>query len=459
LKRFFRNLSAASFGTLISICVQLFSVPLFLHNWNKQLYGEWLVLTSVPNLLWSLDGGLGLLAASRMTLSGAAKDWKGTNEIFQTTLLCQLLLSLALFGATVWIAEWANVAAFFRFQITTNAQACTILMLMMSYMILGLTLTVYRAAFRSIELEARGAMMINFWRLTDLLIVVTVLSLHGNPVRLADCMFTGILVWVALGYLEVRRKCKHVTFGFRSVSMFRIREMVVHGVPQLLSQVTIALYMQGFPLVVNRSLGSATVVTLTTLRTMCRFGLLITQTVAYSSSAQLSRSCGAQDWPFFRRLLKIMAVVAFWASLSITATLVLFGPFLLSTWTGGRLTIDPLTIGIFALSVAFQGIWTCCMVVLNACNRHHLFSYAYFTATVLSLVAAFFLAKPFGFDVIPVIMLITDIAVAALGFYLVKTKIPESHLRELTCIFTAAFYRNLLAKILSQRNIFKRAQA
>jgi O-antigen/teichoic acid export membrane protein len=459
VKRFLRNLSAGSLGSLITVCVQLFSVPLFLHGWGKQLYGEWLVLTAVPNLLWSMEGGLGVLAANRMTLSAAAKDWKGTNEIFQTTLLSQFVLSLALLAGSAFVAFGTPVANAFGFRITTNEQAASILMVMMSYMVLGLMFTIYRAAFRSIELEARGVMMVNCWRLTDLLVVISVLTLHGNPVRLAECMFISMLVWVGLGYLEVRRRCKHVDFAFKHVSWMRLREMVVHGVPLLMGQLTVALYMQGFPLVVNRSLGSASVVTLTTLRTICRFGLLVTQTVAYACGAQLSRSAGARDWEFFRRLLRIMAMVAFWCGAGVTATLMIFGPFILSKWTGGRLSIDPFTIGIFALSVAAQGVWTCCTVTLSSCNRHHLFNYGYFTATVLSLVVSFFLTRSLGFEVVPVSMLVSDVCVATLGLYLVRTRVPESHLRELTCIFQIAFYKNLLESVLNRRNSWKKAKA
>ena len=459
MRRFLKNFTANSFGTLITVCGQLFSIPLYLHLWNKQLYGEWLVMTAVPNLLWSLEGGLGVLAASRMTLAAAAKDWKGANEIFQTTLLCQILLTILVYAGTVYVALTINVATLYGFRITTNDQASTILLIMMAYMLMGLMLSVYRAGYRASELEARGAMLINCWRLTDFLIIVTVLSCHGNPIRLAECMFTGLLVWNGLGYLDVRRKCKNVIFRFDSISWMRLREMVVHGVPLLLGQLTVALYMQGFPLVVNRSLGSAAVVSLTTLRTISRFGLLAVQTVSLSSAAQLSRSCGAQDWVFFRRLLTIMATVAVWSTVIVTVSLTLFGPWVLSLWTGGRLRADHLTICLFALSVSFQGIWLCCQATLTSCNRHHLFNYGYFSATVLSLTAAFFLVKPLGFNIIPTVTLVSDMSLVGLGFYLCHTKIPQSHLRELVCVFQLSFYRKILAAAISRANQLRKARA
>jgi O-antigen/teichoic acid export membrane protein len=457
LKRFLKNLSANSVGIFINLFAQLFSIPLFLHNWNKELYGEWLVLTAVPNLLWSLEGGLGILAASRMTLAAAVRDWKAANEIFQTTLLSQILISMLLWVSTLAFALSTKVSTSFGFRRISNSDASFILVVMITYMLLGLMMSVYRAAYRASELEARGSMLLNFWRASDLLIIIVVLSFHGTSVRLAECMLVGIFVWVALGYVDVRRKCKNVRFGFKSISWMRLKEMVIHGLPVLVGQVTTALYMQGFPLVVNRSLGAATVVTLTTVRTVSRLGLLPIQTVAFSSSPQLSRSYGSQDRALFGRLLKIMATACLWSALGVTIGLSSFGPWLISKWTGGRLTVDHTTICLFALSVSFQGVWTCCMVTLGSCNRHHLFNYAYFCVIAIALGAAVFLTKPFGFKVIPITMLTADVVVATIGLYLCKTKITYFDPRELLCVFQFSFYKTVIFKIITERKMKRRA--
>ena len=388
-----------------------------------------------------------------MTLAAAVRDWKTANEIFQTTLLSQIFISILLWGCALAFALSINVGSYFGFRRINNSDAAVILVIMITYMLLGLMMSVYRAAYRASELEARGAMLLNFWRTSDLTIIIVVLSFHGTSVRLAECMLFGIFVWVTLGYLDVRRKCRKVRFGFNSISWMRLKEMVIHGLPVLVGQMTTALYMQGFPLVVNRSLGAATVVTLTTVRTVSRLGLLPIQTVAFSSSPQLSRSYGAQDRGLFGRLLKIMATACFWSALGVTIGLSSVGPWLISKWTGGRLTVDHTTICLFALSVSFQGVWTCCMVTLGSCNRHHLFNYAYFCIIVIALGAAAFLTRPYGFKVIPIIMLTADVIVATIGLYLCKTKIAYFNPRELLCIFQISFYKTIALKIATQRKM------
>src|SRR5258705_1542722 len=102
IKRVLKNFAANAFGQAMSGVYQFISVPLCLHYWNKQGYGEWLVLFSIPSLLWSLEGGLAGVASNRMTVAASGGNWERTNTIFQTVLAIQSILSLLLLaGATV----------------------------------------------------------------------------------------------------------------------------------------------------------------------------------------------------------------------------------------------------------------------------------------------------------------------------------------------------------------------
>jgi hypothetical protein len=57
-QRFLHNFAAHGFGQLVNVLTQLVLLPAFLHYWTTNEYGEWLVITSIPSLLWTLDNGL-----------------------------------------------------------------------------------------------------------------------------------------------------------------------------------------------------------------------------------------------------------------------------------------------------------------------------------------------------------------------------------------------------------------
>jgi hypothetical protein len=78
-----RNLGANAYGQAITILIQLVSVPLYLHYWGKQLYGEWLILSAIPAYLALSDIGFASVTANDMTMRVANGDRHGTLEVFQ----------------------------------------------------------------------------------------------------------------------------------------------------------------------------------------------------------------------------------------------------------------------------------------------------------------------------------------------------------------------------------------
>ena len=48
--RIIRSLYATGFGQAVTVLTQLAGVPLFLHYWGVEKYGQWLVLSAIPSL-------------------------------------------------------------------------------------------------------------------------------------------------------------------------------------------------------------------------------------------------------------------------------------------------------------------------------------------------------------------------------------------------------------------------
>ncbi|MEI8158789.1 MAG: hypothetical protein WCH60_18160 [Burkholderiales bacterium] len=65
-----RNLGANPYGQLITIAIQLVSVPLYLHYWGVALYGEWLILSAIPAYLALSD--IGFVSVALRERLGAA---------------------------------------------------------------------------------------------------------------------------------------------------------------------------------------------------------------------------------------------------------------------------------------------------------------------------------------------------------------------------------------------------
>ncbi len=66
-RRILHGLGANAYGQLVVIVIQLAGVPILLHAWGMQLYGEWLILAAIPIYLSMADLGFSLSAGNDMT--------------------------------------------------------------------------------------------------------------------------------------------------------------------------------------------------------------------------------------------------------------------------------------------------------------------------------------------------------------------------------------------------------
>src|SRR5579862_5551795 len=62
---------------LANTIIQLIQVPVFLHFWSVPLYGEWMIVNSIPSYLAFSNIGFGSVAGNEMTMLTSAGDREG----------------------------------------------------------------------------------------------------------------------------------------------------------------------------------------------------------------------------------------------------------------------------------------------------------------------------------------------------------------------------------------------
>lgn len=444
IKRVLNNFAANAFGQAMNGVYQFVSVPLFLYFWNKQGYGEWLVLFSIPGLLWSLEGGLAGVASNRMTVAASAGNWELANSLFQNVLLIQGIFSGLLLTGAIVVASTLKLGTYFGFTQNSNSATATIAVLLVGYMLIGFCLSLLRAAYRASEIEARGVMANNLWRMAEFAMVAIVLAAHGSPVFLAKSILICALIATLLVFIDVRRTCPRVDFGIGRASWSQARSILIDGLPLLSGQVAVSLFLQGYPLIINRAIGASFVVTFVTIRTVSRMVLLFIQVVSFSSAPEISRSYGRKDWEVYLRLLKIMITCAICGGAITLVMLTTLGPWIIAKWTAGKVIVDHLPIFLFGVSIALQGLWAVAGVVLVCSNMHHLFNYLYLGVTIAGLWLANAITPTFGFTAIPATMVLQDSSLLVIAIVLCQSKLSHIRFRDVGSVFTFGFYRKHL---------------
>jgi O-antigen/teichoic acid export membrane protein len=428
------------FGQVINTFGQIAVVPLFLHYWTKLEYGEWLVLTAVPSLLWSLEGGFAGLATSRMVLSSAVGDWKGANQLFQNIVLIQLLVSaMIILGGSLLVHE-VNFRPFFAITAMSHHDAAFILVIMLFYMSLGWCISLLRAPYFAGERSARGYMVTNLWRLCDFLVIGGTLIAHGRAPMVALAETVNAAVWVALSCFDISRTCPKFVFGIRDISWSVTKGVFHDGIPLFLSQAGNAFYLQGYPLVLSRTLGPLAVVNFSAIRTVTRVFLQGILMCTNAASLELSNCYAKKKWDVYMAWVKTLVASVILGSLCACIALFFVGPSVISLWTHGKVSVSGPLLLLFGISVAIQAATSVFFIMLYTANKHHAQCYSYFAITVLTLIVGSQTIGHFGFTSVPIIMIVSDFLVLLSCVCLCIRNLKDVHLAGVVEVLWPTFY-------------------
>src|SRR6202045_5026786 len=84
---------------LAATIIQLIQVPVFLHFWSVPLYGEWMIINSIPAYLSFSNVGFGSVAGNEMTMLVARDDREGALRVFQScwwliAIICTVVIAV-----------------------------------------------------------------------------------------------------------------------------------------------------------------------------------------------------------------------------------------------------------------------------------------------------------------------------------------------------------------------------
>lgn len=448
-------MAAGVLGQIINTFGQIAVVPMFLHFWTKRAYGEWLVLTAVPNLLWSLEGGLGWLAINQMILCSVVGDWKSANRWFQNIFVVQMVISVLLFLGTLLFVKLINFLPLLNIFEMSHQDAMFVLLVMMFYMLLGWGIALVRAPYFAAQMSTRGTMVSNFWKLSDFLVIFLVLLIHGHPRLLAEGEAFVAGVWLVLTCIDVRRKCPEFHFHLREVSWASCKAVFRDGTPLFLAQAGNAFYIQGYPLILGRTLGTLAVVNFSAIRTVTRVLLQFILILTQSAAVELASSLATKKWDLYLRWVKILLVCVLGGGAVACVGLFYYGTTIISLWTHGKVVVPGPLLLLFGISVTLQAAWNMFGTLLYTANKHHLQCCIYFAITIIALVVTRLTIGHLGFESLAVIMICADVCILAISIGLSVYYLREIQFMSLLLLFNPFFYWNKIKWTIAQAKMRK----
>jgi len=406
--RLVNGFTANGFSQLSNIICQLLAVPVLLHYWGIELYGEWLILSTIPAYLAMSEMGFSSVAANEMTMLVAKRDRSEALKVFQSTSIFLIIISVVISIAVLWaslfpITEWLNISSI------TKADVALIILIMGTQVIFGLQGGLINAGFRCDGNFALGIWLASATGLAETGLLLLSVFLGAQPLVVAMLVLSSRVVSFFVMRLILYRKSPWICYGVPQSAIRRIRQMARPSLAFMGFPIGNAIKNQGMLTVVGMTLGPAFVVVLSTTRTILNVAQKSLGMVSNAVWPEMSTAYGAGDMAMARKLHRGACKLSLWISLCAVLGLFCFGESVLEVWTRGEVPFDSVFFSLMLLVIFVHSLWFASYVVPAATNKHEKLSLVYLVGACLSIAIAMSITRQNGLTGIALSLLVVDL--------------------------------------------------
>jgi O-antigen/teichoic acid export membrane protein len=390
------GVAGIGYGKLVLAFVQLVLIPVLALHWGLALYGQWIMISTIPSFLMMSDFGFGTAASTRVMAELARGEEDAALQTFQSAWA----LILALTAATAILIVIASAAVPEHLLAIEGGMSTgdvrLVLALMGLYGLLCLQQTLFVGIARAAGRQGEAYFVLGTVTLVEGLLVAGLVVLGASPAPVAACYLAVRCAGMGFQVLTTRRWAGWLRLGFGSAHRERVRELMSPAIAIMVLPISQAIYLQGAAIVIGIAGSSAMVPIYTALRTLSRVGVQVMASLSIPAMPGFAAAKAVGDEAAARLIALRLGMTVFAVGLVAAAVLALAGEWILQVWTRGAISAPALMIDLFAVAIFLHIVWAPLSDLLVAQNRHHLYSYAYLVLAGVSGVLTWVLVRAFG---------------------------------------------------------------
>jgi O-antigen/teichoic acid export membrane protein len=409
-KRLCQGIGANFLGQIINVTSRIVLVPLFLLAWGADIYGEWLLLSSMVAYLSLTEMGAQLYIVNRMTQAYAQRDNDQFRQILHTGLALFLIIPLAVFIMFIAVIFFFNPASLLHITRTSHGVVMLVLAILAFQLIISLPQGVLLRVYFAVEMLPRGVMLINLMLLISLILVAggLWLGLGMVPIAILQLIPYGLIAIIAL--LDLNRKFPQ--FQILSLKEANLSFGISFIKPSLhffLIQLSQVFSIQGIVLVVGLVLGPVQVVVFSTMRTIVNLIKSFFEQVSHAAWPEMTRLDAQQDMDKFLALFRVILRSTLMAAILFITIFHFFGGFIYTFWLRKTVPFSQPVMDLFLIYMGQFIFWLTCSYPLLATNRHHTLAKVLVISSVLTIALAYLGGQHLGLPGIVLGMIIGDL--------------------------------------------------
>ena len=415
---------SATVARLSQTLIQFIQVPVFLHFWSVPLYGEWLILNSIPTYLSFSNTGFGTVAGNDMTMLVAGGDRDSAVRVFQSCWWLVIAICATLTALLSSALYFLPAAKLLRISSISETDTKWIVFYLAASVLLAQLEMLLQSAYRSVGRYPYGAFVKSAMALTAFGCTLVSVALGKGP-RTTAAVYAAATVagTVFLSWL-VKRDIPWIEFGFRHARIAEVKRLVRPAVAFMAFPVGNSLNLFGPQLALNYAVGPVAVVIFVTARTVSRGALQMVQMVNSTFEPEITLAYGAKNIELTRSLHRRACQLALIVAVAVVIGVMTVGPYFLHAWTGGHVPPSRGLLAILLLVVIVFALWSTSSTLMTATNQHQRLAVVYLVATVITTAMCFFLARWQGVYGAAVALLLSELA---MNLYVLPESLRIAH--------------------------------
>lgn len=381
---------------LAGTIIQLVQVPVFLHFWDKTLYGDWLIVIAVPSYLTFSSIGFGSVAGNEMTMLMARGEQGEALGVFQSCwwfIIGVCTLVVALLGGALYFLP---VAHWLQLQVITPADAKWIVFYLGCATLFGQLEQLVQSAYTCIGRYPYGTFIKSCLSLAAFTVMI-IPVIMGHGVRETAMAFAAAnAVGTVVLCIMARRDIPWLRYGYSHARVSEVRRLAGPAIAFMGFPIGNALNLQGTLIAVKFALGSDLVVDFGTARTVSRVALQMVQMVNSTFWPELSIAYGARKFDLVRTLHRRACQMALVIAVILILAMMTVGPWFLTHWTEHKVPPSQGLLFLLLISVLFYSLWSTSSTLIAAINQHRRLAGYYIAATAVTLLITYFMARVYG---------------------------------------------------------------
>ncbi len=415
-RRIIHGIGANGFGQVVTLLIQLASVPILIHAWGIELYGEWITLSAVPAYLVLSDIGLTLVAANTLALIAEKGEIQQMQTIYQSTWVMVTSLSSIILVTVVLIVWFTEPGKLLGLTKITGAKLNVTLLLLFTHVASSMQTGILAMPFRALKRYPFSVAAANLIRLLEWAAAALVALNGGKVVEVALTFLLVRLLGNLSLWLTLSRSGSSLRFGIRYASMETIRMLLRPSLASMSFTLGLSFTIQGFILLIGSMIGSAAVAVFSVYRTFTRVPIQLATAVNSAVWPELSYAFGANDIGKAKAL--VIKMLQFAAVVSVLSAIseYFLGETAIDLWVNKALEHNTqlfmgLTVSA-SIHILGKPFWDAQMAI----NKHIRFALSFLAISAFSLLLGWILLMGFGLKGAGYAILISECILAAAAF-------------------------------------------